>query len=91
MEMKKSLDLYGKRILLLEGNTLAKMIIDKAHALGMYVVIANWYSVEDAPAKAFADKEYTVNIFDIPAMMKIIREERIDGLFTAFTDSHLHI
>lgn len=83
--------LKGKRILLLEGNTLAKMIIDKAHELGMYVIIANWYSVEDAPAKAFADKEYTVNIFDIPAMMKIIRDEKIDGLFTAFTDSHLHI
>ena len=27
--------LKGKRILLLEGNTLAKMIIDKAHELGM--------------------------------------------------------
>ncbi len=84
-------DLKGKRLLLLEGNTLAKMIIDKAHELGIYVVVANWYSVKDAPAKAFADKEYTVNIFDIPAMMKIIRDEKIDGLFTAFTDSHLHI
>lgn len=84
-------DLNGKRLLLLEGNTLAKMIIDKAHELGVYVVIANWYSVEEAPAKAFADKSYTVNIFDIPAMMEIIRDEKIDGLFTAFTDSHLHI
>lgn len=84
-------DLKGKRLLLLEGTTLAKMIIDKAHELGIYVVIANWYSVEDAPAKAFADKEHTVNIFDIPAMIKIIQDEKIDGLFTAFTDSHLHI
>lgn len=84
-------DLRGKRLLLLEGTTLTKMIIDKAHELGIYVVIANWYSVEDAPAKAYADKEYTVNIFDIPAMLEIIKEEKIDGLFTAFTDSHLHI
>ena len=84
-------DLKGKRLLMLEGTILAKRIIQKAHDLGIYVVIANWYSVEDAPAKAFADKEYTVNIFDIPAMMEIIKKEKIDGIFTAYTDSHLHI
>lgn len=84
-------DLNGKRLLLLEGTPLCKMIIERAHELGIYVVIANWYSVEDAPAKAYADKAYTVNIFDIPAMMKIIKEEKIDGIFTGFTDSHLHI
>lgn len=84
-------ELRGKRLLLLEGGILAKDIINKAHQLGIYVILANWYSVEDAPAKAFADKEYTVNIFDIPAMMKIIQDERIDGIFTAYTDSHLHI
>lgn len=84
-------DLRGKRLLMLEGTILAKRIIEKAHNLGIYVVIANWYSVEDAPAKTFADKEYTVNIFDIPAMMEIIKKEKIDGIFTAYTDSHLHI
>ncbi len=84
-------DLKGKRLLLLEGTRLTKMIIDRAHELGIYVVIANWYSVEDAPAKAYADKSYTVNIFDIPAMKKIIEDERIDGIFTGYTDSHLHI
>lgn len=84
-------DLRGKRLLMLEGTILAKRIIEKAHKLGIYVVIANWYSVEDAPAKAFADKEYTVNIFDIPTMMEIIKKEKIDGIFTAYTDSHLHI
>lgn len=84
-------DLAGKRLLMLEGTPLCKMIIDRAHELGIYVVIANWYSVEDAPAKAYADKEYTVNIFDIPAMMQIIKDEKIDGIFTGFTDSHLHI
>lgn len=84
-------DLKNKRLLVLEGNILTKKIIERAHELGIYVIIANWYSVEDAPAKAFADKEYTVNIFDIPQMLKIIKDEKIDGIFTAFTDSHLHI
>lgn len=84
-------DLRGKRLLLLEGTELTKLIIEKAHSLGIFVVIANWYSVDDAPAKAFADKAYTVNIFDISAMMEIIKTEKIDGIFTAYTDSHLHI
>ena len=84
-------DLLGKRLLLLEGSALTKLIVEKAHSLGIYVVIANWYSTEDAPAKAFADKAYTVNIFDVPAMMDIIQAEKIDGIFTAYTDSHLHI
>ena len=83
--------LKGKKLLLLEGNILAKTIIDKAHEMGVFVIIANWYSEKDAPAKAYADKAYTVNIFDIPAMMDIIKKEKIDGIFTAFTDSHLHI
>lgn len=84
-------ELSGKRLLMLEGNHLGKTIIDKAHELGIYVVIANWYSVEDAPLKAYADKSYIVDIFDAPAMMKIIKQEKIDGIFTGFTDSHLHI
>ncbi len=83
--------LKGKKLLMLEGNILGKLVIDKAHELGIEVIIANWYSVEDAPAKAYADKEYIVNIFDIPAMMKIVEDEHIDGIFTAYTDSHLHI
>ncbi len=84
-------NLKGKNLLLLEGGILAKDIIDKAHELGIRVVLANWYSVEDAPAKAYADKHIEVNIFDIDAMINIIKEEKIDGIFTAYTDSHLEI
>ncbi len=84
-------NLNGKTLLLLEGNALAKVIIEKAHELGARVIIANWYSVKDAPAKAWADKAIEVNIFDIPAMLKIIKDEHVDGIFTAYTDSHLHI
>ena len=76
---------------MLEGTHLCRMIIDKAHELGIRVVIANWYSVDDAPAKAYADMSYTVDIFDVPAMMDIVKRENIDGIFTGFTDSHLHI
>ena len=50
-----------KILMILGGSRFLFPVIEKAHELGIYVIIANWYSVEDAPAKAFADEEYTVN------------------------------
>lgn len=81
--------LYGKTILFLEGENMLIPVLEKAHSFGIKTVIANWYSPEDAPAKLVADKHYEVDFNDIPQMLEIIENEKVDGIFTAFTDSHM--
>lgn len=85
------IDLKGKRILFLEGENMLIPVLEKAHAMGIYTVIANWYSPEVAPAKLVANKHYEVDFNDMDTMLAIIRNEKIDGIFTAFTDSHLGV
>lgn len=83
------IDLKGKRILFLEGEGLLIPILEKARKYGVYSIIVNTYNTDMNPAKLVADKHYEVNFRDIPAMLKIIEEERVDGIFTAFTDSSM--
>lgn len=83
--------LNGKKILFLEGESMLIPLLERAKELGIYTVVANWYSTEDAPAKLVADKHYEVDFSCIPAMLDIIKTDKIDGIFTAFTDSHLEV
>lgn len=83
--------LKNKKILFLEGESMLIPLLERAKELGIYTVIANWYSVEEAPAKLVADKHYEVDFSDMSNMLKIIKDEGIDGIFTAFTDSHLEV
>lgn len=83
------INLNGKKILFLEGENMLIPVLEKAKKYGIYSVICNMYDVDRNPAKNVADKHYEVNFRDIPAMLKIIEEEKIDGLFTAFTDANM--
>ncbi|MBR7164257.1 MAG: ATP-grasp domain-containing protein [Clostridia bacterium] len=83
------IDLSGKRILFLEGENMLIPVLEKAKKYGIYSVIVNMYSTEMNPAKLVADKHYEVNFRDIHAMLEIIEKEKIDGIFTAFTDANI--
>ena len=83
------MSLMGKTILFLEGENMMLPLLQKAKEFGMRTIIANFYSVDDNPAKLVADKYYNVNFKDIDTMMDIIRNENVDGVFTAFTDANI--
>lgn len=77
----------GKRLLILGGQLKMCDIVTRAKELGIYTVVTDWY--EDSPAKKIADKAYDVSTSDVDAVLKLMREERIDGVFTGFIDSTL--
>lgn len=83
------IDLNGKRILFLEGENMLVPVLEKAKKYGVYSIIVNMYDPDMNPAKLIADRHYEVDFRDIPAMMKIVEEEYVDGFFTAFTDANI--
>ena len=57
--------------------------------MGVTTGVVDWYPLEKSPAKRLADEAYYTSTSDIPAMLRLIREKRFDGVITGFTDSVL--
>jgi biotin carboxylase len=83
------MDLKGKRILILGSTKLIAGIVLKCKELGVYTVVTDNRPLESAPAKAVADNYYDIDFSDLDAVSKVIKEERIDGVLTGFTDSYM--
>jgi len=82
-------DLKGKHLLILGGSGNACGIVKKAQEMGIYVIVTDWYPAEKSKAKQIADKAFMTSTTDIDALMKLIQDEKVDGILTGFTDSVL--
>ena len=87
--MNKELELIGKKLLVLGGSAMSIDIVKMAHSMGAYVIVTDWYDTHRSPAKLIADESWGISIMDYDSLEKKIKEERIDGIFTSFTDSYL--
>lgn len=83
------MDLNGKKLLILGGPALACDIVETARSMGVYTMVTDWYTPEQMPAKKIADKYFMTSNADVDAVVKLIKEEGIDGVLTGFTDSTL--
>ncbi len=77
-------NLREKRILLIGGTELVKHIVNRAHELGMYVIVTDY--IKDAPAKAIADEAYDVSALDIEGLIHLAKEKKVDAVFTGYAD-----
>ena len=84
--MKK---LEGKKLLVLGGADLSSDIVMVAKAMGVYVIVTDWYDTHRSPAKLLADEYWNDSIMEYDTLVKKIKENRIDGIITGFTDSYL--
>lgn len=80
-------DLKGKRLLFLGAIRALCEPISLAKQMGIYTIALDY--LPNSPAKKVADKAYLVSTTDVDAVCKVCKEEKVDGLFTAFTDSML--
>ena len=80
-------DLRGKKLLLLGGINHSIEIINAAHEMGVLVYVTDYN--ENTPAKAIADKAFSVSTTDVDAVTALCRSENIDGVITGFIDSML--
>ena len=81
--------LKGKTLLVMDRTSLAACAVIRAKEMGIRTVVANFYKTEDSPSKQVADVAIDIDISDTEAMLKLIKEYNIEGIFVGWTDSHL--
>ena len=81
--------LKGKTLLVMDRTSLAACAVIRAKEMGIRTVVANFYKTEDSPSKQVADIAIDIDISDIDAMVNLIREYNVEGIFVGWTDSHL--
>lgn len=81
--------LRGKKLLILDGSQKAIELVREARRLGLHVVVSDYNSPEDSPAKLVADNAFGVSTADVDGIASLIRSERIDGVIPGFSDRWL--
>ncbi|MFD1031303.1 hypothetical protein [Metaplanococcus flavidus] len=71
-----------KKILILGGTRHMIEIVKAVRRMGMSPIVVD--DIIGAPAKGYADKSFSINIGDIEKLDKIIEEEKVNGVFSAF-------
>ena len=79
----------AKKLLVLGSTKLICTIVQKAKDMGIYTIVTDNRPFEKAPAKQLADAWYNIDFSDIDAIVRLIRQEKIDGVLTGFTDSYM--
>ncbi len=73
-----------KKILLLGGLRYLLPVIESAHNLGYYVITCDY--IPDNIAHKYSDKYINASIIDKEAILKIAKEEKIDGIMSFAVD-----
>lgn len=81
--------LKGKTLLVMDRTSLAACAVIRAKEMGIRTVVANFYKTEDSPSKQVADVAIDIDISDTAAMVRLIQDYNVDGIFVGWTDSHL--
>lgn len=81
--------LEGKKLLILGGGADMISVTKQAQSLGCIVYIIDYYDTLRSPAKLVADHCSDISIFDTELVVNYIKENRIDGVLTGYTDSYL--
>lgn len=81
--------LKNKKILFLGGQALICDAVNAAKSMGVHTVVTDWYPTDKSPAKLIADQYFMTSTSDVDAIVKLIKDEKIDGVITGFTDSTL--
>ena len=82
-------DLKGKKLLILGGPSLMCDVVNKARDMGVHTIVTDWYEPEISVAKKIADEYRMVSSSDVEALVELVKNENIDGVYTQYTDSTL--
>lgn len=77
----------GKTLLILGATAYSINVIKTAKAMGAKTIVVD--PVKGAPAKKYADKYFDVDTTNIDALYEIAVNEKVDGVFTGYSDINL--
>lgn len=80
--MKKEFE--GQKLLILGGNPETVPLVETANAMGIRTVVTSARHTD--PAKKAAWKAYDVNGLDVPGLVALAREEKVDGVLVGVAD-----
>lgn len=81
--------LIGKKLLILGGSAYMVESVKKAQSMGIYTIVTDWHEYEKSPAKQVADEYWMVSLADTEMLVKKIKENHVDGVFSNYTDLFL--
>ncbi len=74
----------SKKIIILGGDSETGAIVEVANAIGLYSIVIDSYS--DSPSKKKAAKAYEIDVRDLDAIDRVIKDEKVDGVSVAEAD-----
>ena len=77
----------GKRLLVLGATPYSINVIKTAQSMGAFVITVD--PVADHVAKKYANKSFDINTTDIEKLYNLCIKEKIDGVFTGYSDVNL--
>lgn len=77
----------GKKLLILGANPETVSLVLKARELGVFTIVTDYDP--NAYAKKFADKSYNVDAADLESLIKLAKEESIDGVAVGVAEALL--
>ena len=78
------MDFKGKKLLILGATSETGKMVQKAASMGVETYVTDPY--EGAPAKKFADHPINIDCYDVDGLVKIIEEDKIDGVLPGCAD-----
>ena len=77
----------GKRLLLAGGTNCIRDILEYARKNG--IVLAAAGNIGNTGLKQYADEQYDVDTSDVEAMVKLVRDRRMDGIFAGGNETNI--
>ena len=77
----------GKTLLILGATAYSINVVNTARSMGIRTIVVD--PVKGAPAKKHADAFYDVDTTDIDTLYQIALDEKVDGVFTGYSDINL--
>ena len=82
-------ELKGKKLLVLGGSAYMVDPVLKAKSMGVHTIVTDWHELGRSPAKRAADEYWNISLMDYDQLSAKIKEEKINGILTGFTDAFL--
>lgn len=80
------MDYQNKKLLILGGAFQHGKLVTEAKKLGIYTIVTDNLSPEDAPAKQLADEYWMLNIYDVDGIVQKCKDEHVDGVVAGWLD-----
>ena len=74
----------SKKIIILGGNPETGVLVEVANGMGLHTIVID--PNPNAPAKKFAKESYDIDGFDIDGIVKVAKENNVDGVLVGVAD-----